>query len=489
MAALDVAIVVLYLGVTLGLGFLRRPEDTGSPARGHYLLAGRRLTLPAFVATTVSTFYGGVLGVGEYSYDHGLSNWLVFGVPYYLYGAVFALFLAGRACRSQALTLPDRIRAVHGPGPGLLASVVVLVTSLPAAYLLELGLLTREVFGGSLEVSASLMTLFSVLYVWRGGFRTIIRTGFLQFACMYGGFALILGILVGTRGGLSFLQTSVPPGHWTWHGGLPAQSIVLWYLIASSTLVEPTFYQHCFAASSPSVARRGIAWSIAFWVLFDAMTTFTGLYARALVDLQDTPSAEAYPRLARAVLPPGLLGVFLVALLATVMSTVEGYLFVAASTLGRDVLGRLGRFRDREATATRWALVMTAAASLAIALAARSVVRLWHHMGTISTATLLFPVLGAFWPRLRLSPRRTLLQMATVLVVTTFWLASRYRGDDGTYLLGIEPIYLGFAVGAAFFLGPRGSSRTRVRGPDPRTEPEPDLRAGDRTPVTPPGAT
>ena len=53
-----------------------------------YLLAGRRLTLWPFVATLVSTWYGGVLGVGEYSFRHGISNWLVMGVPYYLAAAV-----------------------------------------------------------------------------------------------------------------------------------------------------------------------------------------------------------------------------------------------------------------------------------------------------------------------------------------------------------------------------------------------------------------
>ena len=46
-----------------------------------YLLMGRKLALPSFVATLVTTWYGGILGVGEFSYRFGISNWLVFGVP------------------------------------------------------------------------------------------------------------------------------------------------------------------------------------------------------------------------------------------------------------------------------------------------------------------------------------------------------------------------------------------------------------------------
>ena len=68
-----------------------------------YLVAGRRLTLPAFVATLVSTWYGGILGVGEYAWRHGLSNWLVFGVPYYLYAArVRPVLAAPRAPQAPA---------------------------------------------------------------------------------------------------------------------------------------------------------------------------------------------------------------------------------------------------------------------------------------------------------------------------------------------------------------------------------------------------
>jgi len=69
------------------LRIFRRPT-TGAI---DYIVAGRRLTLPAFVATLVTTWYGGILGVGEYTWKYGISNWLVLGVPYYLCAALFAI--------------------------------------------------------------------------------------------------------------------------------------------------------------------------------------------------------------------------------------------------------------------------------------------------------------------------------------------------------------------------------------------------------------
>ena len=92
LSIVDLILLGVYFAAVLFIGFrAARKRKSGSD---DYLLAGRTLTLPVFVATLVSTWYGGILGVGEYSYRYGLSNWFVFGVPYYFFALIFALFLA-----------------------------------------------------------------------------------------------------------------------------------------------------------------------------------------------------------------------------------------------------------------------------------------------------------------------------------------------------------------------------------------------------------
>ncbi|MCF7841074.1 MAG: hypothetical protein K9N22_09895, partial [Candidatus Marinimicrobia bacterium] len=90
---LDTAIIVVYFILIWVLGFWKK-SDTKI---GVYILMGRRLSLPAFVMTLVSTWYGGILGVSEFSFSYGISNWIIFGVPYYVFGLAFAFFLAQRA--------------------------------------------------------------------------------------------------------------------------------------------------------------------------------------------------------------------------------------------------------------------------------------------------------------------------------------------------------------------------------------------------------
>src|SRR3989454_313594 len=220
-----------------------------------YLVAGRRVTLPAFVATLVATWYGGILGVGEYSYRYGFSNWLVFGVPYYIGALLFAWIFARRAREAALYTIPDLLDRHYGRGPALLGALTVFVTSAPAAYVLMLGTLFAAMFGLPLVPCVVAAAALSLFYIHRGGLRTVVFTDQVQF-------------------------------------------------------------------------------------VLDFLTTTTGLYARAVLPHLRDP-VFAFPELARVTLPPLALGLFYLAMIATVMSTVDSYGFIAAGTVGRDLLWRL----------------------------------------------------------------------------------------------------------------------------------------------------
>ena len=100
---------------------------------------------------------------------------------------------------------------------------------------------------------------------------------------MFGGFVLLLPIAVSKVGGLGSLRAALPAAMFTALGGQRPGYVIAWYVIALQTLVEPTFFQRCFAAKTPRVARRGLLVSVLFFALFDGLTTFTGMYAHALL--------------------------------------------------------------------------------------------------------------------------------------------------------------------------------------------------------------
>jgi len=312
--------------------------------------------------------------------------------------------------------------------------------------LLMAGTIAAEGLAIPLPFAILMLVALSMSYLVYGGMRGIVAADALYIGLMYGGFALLVGFLVARFGGLDFLHSQLDPALFTWSGGQPAQAILVWYVIALSTLVEPAFYEAVFAARDPQTARRGLFIAIALWAVFDFMTTTCGLYARALMpDLAD--AERAFPLLGAGVLPPILAGVFFAGMLATVLSTFDSYLFISAQTMGHDLLARwFGSDPTRDNVWTRIGLVGAGLLSIAIALSGLSVVELWHHLGSIGTPALLVPVLASFDARLRIPPRAAGAAMALSAVVAAVWIAT---ARDGAYWLGVEPIFPALAVSLA----------------------------------------
>jgi SSS family solute:Na+ symporter len=461
MGTADLLVVVAYLAATIVLG-VRAGRREADPAED-YLLAGRTLTLPSFVMALVATWYGGVLGVGEYSYLHGLSNWLVLGAPYYVGALLFALLFAKRARETRETTVPDLLDRTYGTGASVVGALTVLALSLPAAYLLMLGVLLRRITGLSQAAGIVVSALFCLAYVGVRGFRSVVQTKGLQFAFMFGGFLLLLPIAVVSAGGPRFLASHLPATHFEPLGGQSLGYVVAWYFIALQTLVEPTFFQRCFAARTPAVARRGIYVSIVFFAIFDGLTTTTGMYARALVP--DLSSAvDAFPALGELLLPAGLLGAFYAGLLATILSTVDSFLFVGGVTIGRDLFGRLFGGRFDPVRASRAGLVAATVLATAVALGSESVVSLWYGFGSVGTAVLLVPLLGVFYPALRPGRRFAAAGMAAAGCVTLAWLVATYADPARRPPLSIEPIYAGLLTAAAVHGAGRLLPRLARRG-------------------------
>ena len=446
---LDYSLVAVYLAALFVLGLVKRLRKDSSAA--DLIVGGRMLTLPAFVASLVSTWYGGILGVGEYSYNYGLSNWLVFGLPYYLAAFLFAMFLAKKARQSEVLTIPERLLQTYDSKTSVAGSVIIYLMTVPAAYVLMLGVLFQYLFGWPFWAGVLAGTLFSVVYVFIGGFNSVVRTDLLQFALMFAGFALLLVALVARYGGTGFLIEHLPAENLTWHGGNSPLYIATWYVIALATLVEPAFYQRCYAAKTASVARRGILVSIACWAVFDFMTTSCGLYARAVLpDLADPVSS--YPALALEVLPVGLMGLFALALLSTVMSTVDSYSFLAASTFGNDIVPRLFKVAPERITFwTRTGLVLSASLAVVFAVFFRSVVDIWYAFGSVGTPALLAPVFFSFVGKRRLPAGAAFVSIVLCGGLSLVWYLSGYTHPDGAYWLNLEPIFPGLVLSLVIF--------------------------------------
>jgi len=462
----DIVIILLYFGGVLFVGY-RSARRTGS-SEEDFLLAGRSLTLPIFVMTLVSTWYGGILGVGEFSYRYGISNWVVQGVPYYIFAAIFAFILAKKIRATNLFSIPDKLAAAYDRKTAVLGSILTFILMTPAPYILMLSVFLQMLFGWSLVISLTVTAIVAVSYLFAGGFRADVETDVFEFFLMFIGFAVILPYCSSRFGGWEYLQSHLPPLHLTWHGGNSMQYILVWFFIALWTLVDPAFHQRCYAAKSGKVAQRGILISIFFWLLFDFMTATAGLYARASLPELREPMM-AYPMLAEEVLPPVAKGLFYVGMLATIMSTLNTLAFVSAQTLGRDILLRMGigggKVLSDEAQPlqdpasrgiqqpsnlstryTQLGLILAFLVSIVIAVAIPSVVRIWYTIGTVIIPGLLVPLMASYFEPLKIPARFAFSAMAGGWLTSLAWMIAGLASASGAYPLGIEPMYPGLIV-------------------------------------------
>jgi len=465
----DWAILALYFVFLIVIGFWKRQGSTED-----YLIAGRRLGLPVFVATLVATWYGGILGVGEYVYDSGVLAWTTNGLPYYVFALLFALLLARRVRGGAAhiYTIPDKLEQAYDRKTALLGALFAFVYAAPSSYVLMIGTLLGVLFGWPLAPAMAAGILFSVAYVYRGGFLADVRVNVFQFGLMFAGFAAMAWLCLARFGGPAFLAAPgrLPAAHLRLLGDYDLGYAVVWFFIALVTLTDPGFHQRCYAARTPRVAALGIGLAVACWMAFDALSTTTGLFARALLPgLAD--AKMAFPALAERVLPPGLKGLFYVGMLAPIMASTVSYTFIAALTVGRDFVWRLrGEAGDARVPAyTRLGLVLSSGLAFAIALAIPSVVKQWYFFGSVFVPGVLLPLLGAYAaPRLRPPASFAFASMlggAGTALAWLLWGWGHGGYDSPRFPLGWQPMYPGLLLAALLY----GAGLLRpARAPDPR---------------------
>ena len=124
----------------------------------------------------VTTWYGGILGVGENTLLYGVQTWFIFALPYYFFAIIYAFFVAPKIREKGFLSLPDHFHNTFGEKAGITSAIIISFLASPAPYLLSLGVMLQFLFGIELGVSLLLSTFISIVYIWNGGFAAIVST-------------------------------------------------------------------------------------------------------------------------------------------------------------------------------------------------------------------------------------------------------------------------------------------------------------------------
>lgn len=400
-----------------------------------YMLMGRRLTLPLFVATLGASWYGGIFGVSEITFNYGIYNFITQGVFWYIAYIIFALFMVDKIKKYQSLTLPEMAGQMFGKTAHKTCAVFTFFNVLPIAYVLSLGVFLHLCFGISTFWGMVIGTSFVCLYASWGGLRAVVYSDAVQFSVMCLSVLFVLIFSVKTFGGLSFLKTNLPAAHFSITGGHSYFNLAVWGFIALATLVDPSFYQRCFAAKDGKTAKKGILICTLIWLCFDICTTGGALYARALIP-NATPK-DSYFIYAIQLLPAGLKGFFVAGILSIILSTLDSFLFIASNTIAYDLLKN--KIKNKLLLNQIFFIII---AALAIGLSFffdGSFKKIWFVLGSYMSACLLVPlIMGHIFPK-QISDKTFTFSVITSAVLLTLWDIFKNQ----TFLAQIDGFYIG----------------------------------------------
>jgi solute:Na+ symporter, SSS family len=348
LAGPDIAIIVVYFIIIFAIGFyFSRRERTST----EYFLAGRdvgwfAIGASLFVSNISTEHFIGLAGSGATS---GLAvgdfEWLaclillllgwVF-VPFYLRSNVFTMpeFLERRFSRSCAVYLAG-------------ISIIAYVFTKISVHLYAAAIVIQRVLNINALWVAVILVIATGIYTIAGGLAAVIYTDLVQTLILIVGAIILTFIGLHRVGGFEGLRAAVPDSYFhmvkpisdpdfPWTGiffGAPILGI--WYWCTDQVIV-----QRVLSAKDEGHAKAGTIFAGFLKILPVFMLVLPGLIAVALFhDLfKFGPNGQvlngdiAYPTLIINLLPTGLVGLMIAALLAALMGAMSA-VFNSASTL------------------------------------------------------------------------------------------------------------------------------------------------------------
>ncbi|NQX39936.1 solute:Na+ symporter, SSS family [Pedobacter steynii] len=370
--SLDLSISILYILGILAVGLwagIRHRRKSKANAAGEYFLAGKTLKWPAIglalFATNISTVH--LVSLAQSGFDSGLLNgnfeWMaaftlillsLFFVPFYI--------------RSGVTTLPDFLEKRYDRSSRDWLAVISVVSAIIihiAFSMLAGGIVLKTLFGLNMYVSVIVICLITAIYTIIGGLKAVVVTESIQTVVLLTGAFIIsyaayhkmggwepMTDVLKSKGELDKLSMLRPHGD---ASGMPWYTVFLgypilgiWYWCADQTIV-----QRVLGAKDENHARVGPLFCGFIKILPVFIFVLPGLFAYTLVqsgrldvsslgvDANDHVNSKGiYTLMITQLLPSGLVGVLVAALLSGLMSQVSGALNSISTMVSYDMYQR-----------------------------------------------------------------------------------------------------------------------------------------------------
>ena len=422
LAPIDWIIVVLYAVGTILLGSYYSRRQTSLE---EYFTGGGKMN-PTLVgvslmATSLSTnAYLSVPGEAISRGPVGLANQLAHPFIFVVVGFIFIpLFM-----RTRVISVYELLEERLGLGIRMLGAVLFLLFRLVWMSLLVFVAAQALAIMMGLDESwvpwITLVTgLIAVTYTSLGGLRAVVITDSFQTLFMLGGAILVIGLVTYRMGGIGWFPTSWQP-HWDQQPLFSFDPSVRLSILGTifSTFVlataglggDQTKIQRFMATTDARAARLayvtnmiiGVVVVLALWLVGFALLGLVQTNPDLLPAGIDTEANgdKVFPYFISYLLPPGISGLVVAAMLAAAMSSIDSGVNSITAVINRDFLHRFGKLPSDPRVQARWAKILAFVIGAVVVLGSSFMGGVPGNIWEVSKKTsglLMTPMFGLFF--------------------------------------------------------------------------------------------
>ena len=355
--AIDYAIIAAYFIVTVGVGLYFARRWKGSE---DYFLAGRSLTWPligfSLFATNISTehFVGLAAGGNREGLVQGGYEWIASYCLLMLAGVFAPQYL-----KHKVFTIPEFFEKRYGIEARVLLTIYFLAMIVLTKTSVALYSGTRvlvDLTGWDFQTVMWGIGIVTAVYTMVGGLAAVVYTDALQAIILIGGSILLSGLAmdkVGWWPGLTERLAALGKTDLLSMVRGPESELPFSGFLLGNFLIGGMFYwcmdqvnvQRVLGAKNVREARLGAVFAGFLKILPVFLLVLPGVAAAALqLDIRDQSGSPDYNRtysvLVQTLLPTGLKGIVLAALLAALMSSISSMFNSASTLVARDLVAR-----------------------------------------------------------------------------------------------------------------------------------------------------
>lgn len=383
-----------------------------------YVVAGRRLPLFLAWGTLIATWFGAatMFAAAGAAREQGLLGVVLDPLACAGTLVLSGIFFARPLWKMELYTMADFYRVKYGPAAELVGASIQVPAYFAwiALQYTALGKILELYFGIPLATGILIVAAVTLVYTMIGGMWSVTLTDTFQIVIALTGLVvLVTATLADPRigdgdplRGLAVVYGRVADTHPDHLRLVPAEwkaAAILPWLAAWATglfgnIPGQDLQQRVFAAKSPNVALQACILAGILYLAFGMIPVTLGL-ASLVTHPEGTLDPVGF--LAGKYLSPGMLVVFVVAVVSMVVSTATSAVLAPATILGHNLLARIPALAAAGLVRDRLCVLLVSAGGIVLAMWGKSLMELLDVALSIQLVALFVPVAMGIYGRPR----------------------------------------------------------------------------------------